>query len=95
MTNSVVVIQCIYRVIRRIKAMIKKLTKHGNSYALIIDRAILDLLNIDVDTLLEVTPSGRGLLVEPARSSKRRKKFERARAKIHKKYGGAFKRLAE
>ncbi len=38
---------------------------------------------------------GRGLLIEPARSSKRRKKFERARAKVHKKYGGAFKRLAE
>lgn len=75
--------------------MIKKLTKHGNSYALIIDRAILDLLDIDVNAPLEVTPSGKGLLVEPARDAKRRRKFERARAKIHKKYGGAFRHLAE
>jgi len=27
--------------------MIKKITKHGNSYALIIDRGVTDLLQID------------------------------------------------
>ena len=30
--------------------MIKKLTKHGNSVALVIDRPILELLKIDVET---------------------------------------------
>ena len=29
--------------------MIKTLTKHGNSYALVIDKPILDLLNIRLD----------------------------------------------
>ena len=33
--------------------MIKKLTKHGNSLALVVDRAVLDLLKIDADTPLD------------------------------------------
>lgn len=37
----------------------KTLTKHGNSYALIIDRPILDLLGINTKTLLQIsTPDG-------------------------------------
>jgi hypothetical protein len=30
--------------------MIKKLSKHANSLALVIDRGVLDLLNVDADT---------------------------------------------
>ena len=30
--------------------MIKKLVRHGNSRALVIDKPVLDLLNIDEDT---------------------------------------------
>ncbi len=37
--------------------MIKKLTKHGNSLALVIDRPILDLLRIDPDTPLDSAPT--------------------------------------
>ena len=29
--------------------MVKTLTKHGNSYALVIDRAILELLQMDLN----------------------------------------------
>ena len=32
--------------------MIKKLTRHGNSLALVMERGVLDLLNIDADTPL-------------------------------------------
>ncbi len=39
--------------------MLKKLTKHGNSLALVIDRPILELLNIDPDTPLDVSTDGR------------------------------------
>ena len=34
--------------------MIKKLTRHGNSAALIIDRPILELLGADIDTAFEI-----------------------------------------
>lgn len=46
--------------------MVKVLSRIGNSYGLIIDRAILDLLGIDPDTPLEVTTERGGLFVRPA-----------------------------
>lgn len=75
--------------------MLKKLTKHGNSLALVIDRPILDLLNIDTETPLDLSTDGRRLIVAPAEQSGRRKKFEAAQRTAHKRYSGAFKRLAE
>ena len=75
--------------------MVKKLTKHGNSLALVIDRPILDLLNIDPDTPLDVSTDGKRLIVAPARPSSRRRKFEEAQKIAHERYGRAFKRLAE
>jgi len=75
--------------------MIKKLSKHGNSLALVIDRSILDLLGIDQGTPLEISTDGRALVVVPARDAKRRKRFEAALAACNKQYGKALKRLAE
>jgi antitoxin MazE len=75
--------------------MIKKLSKHGNSLALVIDRPILDLLKIDEGTPLEVSTDGGSLVIAPVRDAKRRKKFEQALAESNKRYGNALKRLAE
>src|ERR1035437_8560788 len=43
--------------------MVRKLTKHGNSLALVIGRPILDLLKIDPETPLDVSTDGRQLIV--------------------------------
>jgi antitoxin component of MazEF toxin-antitoxin module len=75
--------------------VVKKLTKHGNSFALVIDRPILELLNIDPETPLDVSTDGKQLIVAPAKASERRKKFEDARKLSHKRYGKAFRKLAE
>jgi len=75
--------------------MIKKLSRHGNSLALVIDRAILDLLNISEDTPLEVSTDGESLFVAPVRDAERRKKFEQALEETNRRYGRALKRLAE
>lgn len=75
--------------------MIKKLTKHGNSLALVIDRPILELLNIDPDTPLDVSTDGKQLIIATAKPSARRKKFEAAQESAHRRYGRAFKKLAE
>lgn len=75
--------------------MVKKLTKHGNSLALVIDRPILDLLKIDTDTALDISTDGHRLIVAPAEPSERRQKFEAAQRTAHKRYGRAFKKLAE
>jgi len=47
--------------------MIKKLTPIGNSLGLIIDRPILNLLDIDRDTELEITTDGETLMIQPVR----------------------------
>lgn len=75
--------------------MVKKLTKHGNSLALVIDRPILDLLKIGTETALDVSTDGKRLIIAPATASQRRKKFEAAQEWAHKRYGRAFKKLAE
>lgn len=75
--------------------MLKKLTKHGNSLALIIDRPILDLLKLDTDTPLDISTDGKRLIVAPARASERRKRFDAAQEWAHKRYSKAFQKLAQ
>jgi antitoxin MazE len=75
--------------------MVKKLTKHGNSLALVIDRPILDLLKIDPETPLDISTDGRQLIVKPAKPSARRKKFDAAQEWAHKRYEKAFQKLAQ
>ena len=75
--------------------MIKKLSKHGNSLAVVIDRPVLDLLKIDVDTPLEISTDGQVLVISPVRDNSHRDKFQRALESANNKYGRALKRLAE
>lgn len=75
--------------------MVKRLTKHGHSLALVIDRGILELLRIDASTPLSITTDGESLVISPARSNSRRRQFRRALAKVNERYGRALKRLAE
>ncbi len=51
--------------------MIKKLSAVGNSLGLIIERPILELLNITKDTSLEVKTDGESLIIRPVRLSKK------------------------
>ena len=69
--------------------MIKKLTKHGNSMALVIDKGVLDILNIEEDTPLDISTDGKTLIISPIRDEKRRRQFEAALEKVNKKYGRA------
>lgn len=76
--------------------MIKTLTKHGNSYALVIDKPILDLLGITPDTPLELTTDdGVSLKVIPVTDAKRQAAFKAALEKTNRKYGKVLKKLAE
>lgn len=74
----------------------KKLAKHGNSYALIIEKPILELLGIDSNTLLQVsTPDGSSIVITPIKNKSRKRTFKSALTKINKRYGRALKNLAE
>jgi antitoxin component of MazEF toxin-antitoxin module len=73
----------------------KKLSKHGNSLALVIDRSILELLGIDEQTSLNITTDGQALVVVPAHSQRRRKQFQDALTACNEQYDQALRRLAE
>ncbi len=75
--------------------MIKKLVKHGNSLALVIDKPILELLRVSEETPLELTTDGSALLISPVRAKGRRKKLRQSLDKINRQVGDDLKRLAE
>jgi antitoxin MazE len=75
--------------------MIKHLTIHGNSSALIIEKPILELLNITSDTPLEVSTDGRNLIVSPVQDHTREKRVIAALDKINKNHGKTLKALAK
>jgi len=75
--------------------MIKRLTKHGNSLALVIERSVLDLLKIDTDTPIEVSTDGNVLIITPVRDEDRAAKFREALDRTNRRYGRVLKRLAE
>jgi antitoxin component of MazEF toxin-antitoxin module len=75
--------------------MVKRLTKHGNSLALVIDRGVLDLLDIDAETPLSIKTDGKRLIISPVRDPGREKKFRRAMEEGNRQYGRMLKRLAD
>lgn len=75
--------------------MIKTLTRHGNSLSLVIDRPVLDLLNIDADTPLEITTDGQVLIVAPIHDEARRRQFRAALETVNRRHARVLKRLAE
>jgi antitoxin component of MazEF toxin-antitoxin module len=78
-----------------IDGMVKKLTKHGNSLALVIDRAVLDLLKISAETPLDISTDGQVLVIAPVRDEAQQRRFKQALEAANQKYGRALKRLAE
>ena len=75
--------------------MIKTLTKHGNSYALVIDKPILELLKIQPDSPLEVSTDGKVLTIGKATEGSRKSRVSKSLSKVNAKHGKALKRLAE
>ena len=75
--------------------MVKTLTKHGNSLALIIEKPILELLGADSDTAFAVTTDGQALVLTPLTDPRRRQRFAAALKKVNKNYPQALKKLAE
>ena len=75
--------------------MIKKLTTHGNSWALILEKGVLDLLKITPQTPLEISTDGRNLVISPVRNAKRENLFKSSLAKVNKHHSKTLKTLAE
>jgi antitoxin component of MazEF toxin-antitoxin module len=75
--------------------MFKKLTKTGNSLALVLDRPLLERVKIDADTQLEVSTDGRCIIIAPVPDKRRKAAFRAAAERVNEKFAGAFARLAK
>jgi antitoxin component of MazEF toxin-antitoxin module len=73
----------------------KKLIRHGNSAALVLDKALLDLLKIQMDTPLEVTTDGRNVIISPQSTERAEATLLQALEKINQKHGSVLARLGK
>ena len=74
--------------------MRKNLTRIGNSLGLVIEKPILELLDITQETELEVTTDGKKLTIEPLRSSRKRRIADAAKRAMDV-HENTFRRLAK
>lgn len=82
--------------------MIKRLVKHGNSTALILDKSLLKVLNINQDTELKIQTDGQSIIITPVNAKKRKAKkmsdneaIQKAIEEIVTAYAPALKKLSE
>jgi len=75
--------------------MRKRLVRHGNSLALVIEKPILDLLGVDAETAFEITTDGQALVLTPDRDPERGEAFRSTLEQANRKYAEDLKRLAE
>ena len=75
--------------------MKKKLTRTGNSVALVLDKDLLAAAGIDAGTVVEVSTDGEVIVISPVRAARRTDRLKRVMARAHDRYAGAFRRLAE
>ncbi|MEI6520778.1 MAG: AbrB/MazE/SpoVT family DNA-binding domain-containing protein [bacterium] len=71
--------------------MTKKLTRHGNSRALVIEKPILDLLGIDDATTLQLHTDGESLIITPVTEENRSETIKA----IGRKYADKFPRAMQ
>jgi len=74
--------------------MVKHLTKHGNSAALVIDKAVLELLHITMKTPLELVTDGKSLIISPLRDAKRASRFRAVLEAVNRRHAKTLKALA-
>jgi antitoxin component of MazEF toxin-antitoxin module len=75
--------------------MVKKLSRHGDSFSLEIERSVLERLGIDENTPLEIRTNGRGIYFEPVGEASASDDLDAVMQQIEDRYESVFKKLAE
>ena len=81
---------CVYHLF-----MTKKLIRHGNSAALVLDKALLDLLKVQMDTPLEVTTDGRNIIISPQVNELAEATLLQALERINQRHGTVLSKLGK
>jgi len=75
--------------------VIKRLIQHGNSVALVIDKPIMEMLNITNETSFELTTDGKNIILSPQSDQTSENNIINSLEKINKRYGTVLKKLGE
>lgn len=75
--------------------MRKKLTKTGNSVALVLDKPFLKTTGLKAGSLVDVSSDGRVIVISPPAKKGRAEKLEAIMKRLDRDYGEVFKKLAE
>ncbi len=74
--------------------MIKKMVQHGDNAAIIIEKPIMEQLDFDMDTPLEISTDGDKLIISPVRNEERSAKLKTSLEKINQTHGKTLEKLA-
>ncbi|MCG3183297.1 MAG: hypothetical protein ICCCNLDF_01392 [Planctomycetes bacterium] len=75
--------------------MIKKITKSGNSAAITLDLALLEMIHAKIGDQVNVTVHNGNLVISPVNVGLTEKQRTDAVARFRKRYSSVLKRLAE
>lgn len=75
--------------------MRKRLSAIGNSLGIVIEKPILELLDIDRDTELELRTDGQRLIIEPIPKDARKKRVSKAIDEVLTKHSSTMRKLAK
>lgn len=75
--------------------MMKRLTKTGNSVALVLDKQLLEAAHLSADSEVEVSTDGDTIVITPLRDASRVADFRDGLKKMHERYAGVFAMLAK
>ncbi len=73
--------------------MVKRLSAVGNSAALIIDKPILELLHIGMETDLDIHTDGTNLIISPVKNEEN-DRVQAAHARVLSRHAKTFRKLA-
>lgn len=75
--------------------LVKTLTRHGNSLALVLDKPILEMLGIGPETPLQISTDGHRLIIVPKREPLSEEAFKAALRGVNDEFGDVLKNLAK
>ncbi len=76
--------------------MVKTLKRIGNSQGLLIEKPILELLQITMDTPLEITTDGQRLIITPiTENTSRKNRIKALNEKVTNQHEDTFRKLSK
>lgn len=75
--------------------LIKRLSRIGNSQGILLDKVILDMVGIGMETDLEIRADGKQLVIRPVPAGKARGDVMASYRHVAKKHAATLRKLAK